>query len=119
MAKQTRTSLTVTVFLLLFVLNIYLQMLLSNEPVGKLFAGLFTSPTGLITLGTYTVSWFFSYFFTSLAFYLLGLVIALEFLILPLMVRYRYIQFRPNLFVSVLAAFYIWLGFRIMAVIFG
>jgi hypothetical protein len=119
MAKDTRTSLTVTVFILLFILNILLQMLLSGEPLGRLMAEVFTTPLGLINLISATVLWFINYFFTPLAFYLMGIVIALEFLVLPLMVRYRYISFKPNLFVSILGAFYIWLVFRIMGVIFG
>ncbi len=119
MAKDTRTSLTVTVFILLFILNVLLQMLLSGEPLGRLLAEVFTTPLGLFNLISATVLWFINYFFTPLAFYLLGIIIALEFLVLPLMVRYRYISFKPNLFVSVLGAFYIWLVFRIMGEIFG
>ncbi len=119
MAKDTRTSLTVTVFILLFILNILLQMLLSGEPLGRLMAEVFTTPMGFFNLISATVLWFIGYFFSPLAFYLLGIVIALEFLVLPLMVRYRYVTFKPNLFVSVLGAFYIWLVFRIMGVIFG
>ncbi|MGM0738556.1 MAG: hypothetical protein ACQETM_05245 [Bacteroidota bacterium] len=119
MANDTRTSLTVTVFILLFILNILLQMLLSGEPLGRLMAEVFTTPMGFFNLISAIVLWFFDYFFTPLAFYLLGIIIALEFLVLPLMVRYRYILFKPNLFVSVLGAFYIWLVFRIMGVIFG
>ncbi len=119
MAKDTRTSLTVTVFILLFILNILLQMLLSGEPLGRLFSEVFTTAMGFFNLISAIVFWFFNYFFTSRLFYLLGFIIALEFLVLPLMVRYRYISFKPNLFVSVLGAFYIWLVFRIMAVIFG
>ncbi len=119
MEKDTRTSLTVTVFILLFILNILLQMLLSGEPLGRLFSEVFTTVMGFFNLISAIVVWFFNYFFTSRLFYLLGFIIALEFLVLPLMVRYRYISFKPNLFVSVLGAFYIWLVFRIMAVIFG
>ncbi len=119
MAKDTRTSLTVTVFILLFLLNVLLQMLLSGEPLGRLLAEVFTTPMGLFNLISAIVLWFIDYFISPLAFYLLGIIIALEFLVLPLMVRYRYISFKPNLFVSVLGAFYIWLVFRIMGVIFG
>ncbi|TVQ73302.1 MAG: hypothetical protein EA363_03355 [Balneolaceae bacterium] len=119
MAKDTRTSLTVTVFILLFLLNVLLQMLLSGEPLGRLLAEVFTTAMGLFNLISAIVLWFINYFFSPLAFYLMGIVIALEFLVLPLMVRYRYISFKPNLFVSVLGAFYIWLVFRIMGVIFG
>ncbi|MBP3193101.1 hypothetical protein [Natronogracilivirga saccharolytica] len=119
MAKETRTSLTITVFILLFILNILLQMLLSNEPLGRLLVEVFTTPLGLFNLIAAMALWFFEYFFTPLAFYMLGIVIALEFLVLPLMVRYKYITFKPNIFVSVISAFYIWLAFRIMTVIFG
>lgn len=119
MTNKPRTSLTVTVFILLFILNVLLQMLLSGEPLGRLLTEVFTTPLGLFHLISATVLWFINYYLSPLAFYLLGIVIALEFLVLPLMVRYRYISFRPNLFVSVLGAFYIWLLFRIMGVIFG
>ncbi len=119
MAKDTRASLTVTVFILLFVLNILLQMLLSGEPLGRLMAEVFTTPLGLVNLLSGIISWFISYFFTPLAFYIIGIIIAMEFLILPLMVRYRYITFKPNFFVSIIAAFYIWLVYRIMMVVLG
>lgn len=119
MPKDTRTSLTVTVFILLFVLNILLQMLLSGEPLGRMFLGVFTTLAGLFHFIAATVRWSVDYFISPIAFYLTGIVIAMEFLILPLLVRYRYITFRLNFFVSILAALYLWLGFRIMAVIFG
>jgi len=119
MANETRKSLTITVFVLLFILNILLQMLLSGEPLGSYLLEVFTTPLGIINLIAAIASWFFSYFFSALAFYILGIIIALEFLILPLMIRYEYLTFKPNLFVSVLGAFYVWLAFRIMGVIFG
>ncbi len=119
MAKEVRTSLTVTVFILLLLLNILLQMLLSGEPLGRMFLEVFTTPLGLFNLISAMVAWFYSYFISPLAFYIIGIAIAMEFLILPLMVRYKYVTFKPNLFVSVLAAFYVWLTFRIMGVIFG
>ncbi len=119
MAKKTKTSLTVTVFALLFVLNILLQMLLSGVPLDRLFIEVFTTWAGLINLISSMVLWFFSYFFTPMAFYMLGLIISMEFLVLPLMIRYRYLTFKPNLFVSVLAAFYVLLLFRILLVVFG
>lgn len=116
---NTKASLTVTVFILLFVLNILLQMMLSNEPLGRMFAGVFSTPTGIFTLVWAIIHWFFSYFFSPLAFYIVGIIIAMEFLVLPLMIRYGYLTFRPNLFVSILASFYVWLVFRIMLVVFG
>lgn len=119
MVTQIKKSITFTVFVLLFVLNVFLQMLLSGEPVDRYFAEVFTNPMGLLNLLSATVLWFISYFFTPLAFYLLGLIIALEFLIIPLLQRFRFITFRSNLFVSVLGAFYIWLLFRIAGVVFG
>ncbi len=119
MAKETKKSLTVTVFILLFVLNVLLQMLLSGEPVGRYFLEVFTTPLGFFNLIAAMVLWFFNYYFTPLAFYIIGIIIALEFLIEPLMIRYKYLTFKPNLFVSILAAFYIWLTFRILGVIFG
>jgi len=119
MANNTKTSLTITVFVLLFVLNIFLQMLLSGEPLAKLFVEVFTTWAGLINLVSATILWFISYFFTPMAFYMLGLIIAMEFLILPLMIRYRYLTFKPNIFVSILAAFYVLLTFRILMVVFG
>lgn len=119
MMKKAKTSLNVTVFILLFLLNILLQMLLSGEPLGRYFVTIFTSFTGIFQFIGAVFYWFYSYFFTRVAFYLAGVVIAMEFLVLPLMVRYRYITFKPNLFVSILAAFYIWLAFRIMMVVFS
>ncbi len=119
MAKETRTSITVTVFILLFLLNIFLQMLLSNEPVGRYFLEVFTNPLGIVNLLSGIILWFISYFFTPVAFYIIGIIIAMEFLILPLMIRYQYLTFKPNLFASILAALYVWLAFRIMLVIFG
>lgn len=94
-------------------------MLLSGEPLGRLFMEVFTTITGLYYFIVAIASWSFHYFFSPTAFYLIGIAVAMEFLILPLLVRYRYITFRLNLFVSILAALYLWLGFRIMAVIFG
>ncbi|MDG5766686.1 hypothetical protein QA596_04340 [Balneolales bacterium ANBcel1] len=119
MARKTKASITITVFILLFLLNILLQMLLSGEPLGSYFIEVFTTPLGFFNLIAAIVVWFVNYFVSPLAFYLIGFVIALEFLVLPLMVRYGYLTFKPNLFVSVLGAFYIWLFFRIMGVIFG
>ncbi|MDI6401931.1 hypothetical protein QLX67_07990 [Balneolaceae bacterium ANBcel3] len=119
MAKKTKRSITITVFILLFILNVFLQMLLSGEPLATYIVGVFTSLTGIVTLISATANWFISYFFTSIIFYILGIVVALEFLILPLLVRYGYITIKPDIFMSVLGALYVWLFFRILGVVFG
>lgn len=119
MANTTKNSLTATVFFLLFLLNVLLQMLLSREPVGRYLSDVFTNSTGIFEFIWAIMKWFHSYFFTPMAFYMVGLIIAMEFLVHPLLIRYEYLTFRPNFFVSILSAFYVLLVYRIMLVVLG
>lgn len=119
MAKPApRKSLVITTYTLLIIAAVLLHMLLSGENVGMLLAQIFSEPTGIFsTLGA-ILGWVFSVLFSAYGAVLLGLVVAMEFVIMPLAMRYKYLTVKPNLVMSLIAAIYIMLLGRILAEVF-
>ena len=118
MAKKTE-PITVITYSLLIVTNILLHMVLSGVEVSRLITQIFTEVTGIFNSIAFVFSWLFNTLFSVTGIYLIGLVIAFEFLLLPLMVRYKYVTLRPNLLISFIFAIYLMLFARIVGVVFG
>ena len=113
--KSPKKSLVYTLYALLLIFAVLLHMLLDGERVGRLLVQIFTEPTGIfLTLGT-IFSWIFSMLFSAYGAILIGIVIAIEFIGMPLAMRYKYLTFKPNIVMSAIAAIYAMLVFRIFA----
>ena len=119
MAKPApRRSLVYTVYTLLIIGAILFHMLLAGENVGGMLAQIFSEPTGIFLTIWEMIVWTFGVIFSAYGAVLLGLVVAMEFIIMPLAMRYKYLTVRPNLLMSVVAAVYVMLIARILAQVF-
>lgn len=118
MAQKT-DPITVVTYSLLIVVNILLHMVLSGVNVAGLVTQIFTEATGIFSSIGFVTTWLFNTLFSTTGIYLIGLVIAFEFVVLPLMVRYRYVTIKPNLLLSFIFAIYLMLLARIVGVVFG
>ncbi|MEX2632888.1 MAG: hypothetical protein WD267_02560 [Balneolales bacterium] len=118
MAKKTE-PITVITYSLLIVVNILLHMVLSGVAVSRLITQIFTEVTGIFSSIGFVVAWLFSTIFSVTGIYLIGLIIAFEFVILPLMVRYKYLTIQPSLLLSFIFAIYLMLFARIVGVVFS
>ena len=116
MAKPApKRSLVYTLYVLLILGAILFHMLLAGESVGSMLGQIFSEPTGIFAaLWTMTV-WTVNVIFSAYGAILLGLVVAMEFIIMPLAMRYKYLTVKPNLVMSVIAAVYFMLIARILA----
>lgn len=116
MAKPApKRSLVYTLYVLLILGAILFHMLLAGESVGSMLGQIFSEPTGIFAaLWTMTV-WTVNVIFSAYGAILLGLVVAMEFIIMPLAMRYKYLTIKPNLVMSVIAAVYFMLIARILA----
>lgn len=116
MAKPApKRSLVYTLYVLLILGAILFHMLLAGESVGSMLGQIFSEPTGIFAaLWTMTV-WTVNVIFSAYGAVLLGLVVAMEFIIMPLAMRYKYLTVKPNLVMSVIAAVYFMLIARILA----
>lgn len=114
MAKKKTDSVNVVVYILLIVVNLFVQMLLSGESVSALLSQIFTQWTGIFqTLADITV-WIISNLFGIGGVALVALMIGNEFVFLPLMVRYKYLTVKPNLMINFVIAIYAIMIFRLL-----
>ncbi|MEX0772437.1 MAG: hypothetical protein WEB89_04830 [Balneolales bacterium] len=118
MAKKSN-PITVVTYSLLIAVNILLHMVLSGVNVAGLITQIFTEPTGIFSSIAFIVTWLFTTLFSTTGIYLIGLIIAFEFVLLPLMIRYKYVTVKANLTLSFVFALYLMLFARILAVVFG
>lgn len=117
-AKKTE-PITVVTYSLLIIVNVLLHMVLSGVDVASLITRIFTELTGIFTSISIIVTWLFTTLFSITGIYLIGLIIAIEFVLLPLLIRYKYVTVKASLLHSFIFAIYIMLFARIIGVVFG
>lgn len=113
--KPARKSLKVTIYTLVIILAVFLHMLLDGVAMGSLFGQIVSEPTGIFQFIWSVLSWLAGTLFSGYGAILIGLIVAMEFIVMPLAQRYKYLTVKSNLLMSIIAAVYFMLVLRILA----
>lgn len=111
-----KTSLKATTYTLIIILAVLLHMLLDGDvSLGAQLSLIISEPTGIFQFIGAVVSWIFSQLFSAYGAILIGLIVAMEFIVIPLSHRYKYLTVKSNILMSVIGAIYFLLILRIFA----
>lgn len=112
MSEQSSRGIINLVYTLLIVLGFFMHMSISGMEVGSLIIGIFTESGGFVTFISAIFSWLFNFFVNVQIIYMLGTALIMWFVVLPLMVRYRYIQVRVNGLLALTVTLYLFLPLK-------
>lgn len=111
-----RTSLKATTYSLIIILAVLLHMLLDGDiSLGSQLSLIISEPTGIFQFIGAVFSWIFSQLFSAYGAIFIGLIVAMEFIVIPLSHRYKYLTVKSNILMSIIGAIYFLLLLRIFA----
>ncbi|MCH8566651.1 MAG: hypothetical protein LAT67_00250 [Balneolales bacterium] len=105
------------VYIGLIVLALFMHMSVSGVDLGKLVVGIFTSLDGILVFITSIFFWLIDFIFRVHTIFMFGTLLMLWFVLLPMLVRYRFIKVNVNFSVSLICTLYIFLLLRIYGVL--
>ncbi len=113
MSEETSRGIIQVVYAILITVGLFMHMSISGLEVGSLIIGIFTELTGIITFFSEILTWLWYFLWRAHTIYMALSVLILWFVVLPMLLRYRYIRIRPTLMLSIVVTLYLFLGLKV------
>lgn len=97
---------------MLIALGLFMHMSISGMEVGSLIIGIFTESGGIITFFSAIFSWLFNFFFNVQIIYMLGIALIMWFVVLPMLVRYKFIKVKVTGLLALTVTLYLFLPLK-------
>jgi len=117
MSKDSNNSIFQTIMVILFTMVLLMHMNLSGVKIVSLFLGIFQSFDGIFVFFKEILLWAVDFIFRVELIYMVGTVLILWFVGLPMLIRYRILQIKATLSLSILVMLFLFLSFRLFGIL--